>query len=71
MALKQRISIWLRRHGIGKPMQPHELAELGLGVWGHQAPASKAPGDMQVKGKAVGKITLRVFRASTQTWEDI
>lgn len=40
-------------------LQPHEKAELGQGLWGRAT----------AKGKV--SIKARVYRASTDTWEDV
>ena len=50
--------------------KPHEKAELGQGTWGRQPDISNIP-DISASARPKGTIKMRVYRAKTNTWEDI
>jgi hypothetical protein len=37
---------------------------------GHQGPSASAPGSIATEVRLVPEITMRVYRAETDTWED-
>ena len=67
---------WLRRTlvklGIVK-MLPHEKAALGLGTWGRQPDSlsSGNPFNIEAKTEPQATIKMRVYRAETDTWEEV
>lgn len=64
LRLKGRLGLPLtlpERSQRGDSLAPHEKAQLGEAPWGRQ--------DAQAKGRAT--ITMRVYRAATDTWEEV
>ena len=65
---------WLRRTlvklGIVK-MMPHEKAALGLGTWGRQPDSKAGLPNIEAIAKPQATIKIRVYRAATNTWEEV
>ncbi len=54
--------LWLKiKQFLHLPLKLHEKAELGIGTWGRQ--------DTKTKNKVT--LKLRVYRAATNSWEDV
>lgn len=65
------IARWLRR--LTNHALPHEKAERGKGTYGRQAEDFKAAAPLVgvvVVSKPVPQMSIRVYRAATDTWED-